>query len=334
MEKNLKANVVVQMKNVRVYEIIDNAKRQLSYGELKVLRLAKERIYLMTVGEFSYSLSKELPVMRSTRDQYVFPHFNGFIGILIPDEVDYELLEAFEEILMENTDFTKSKQRLTVHDLPRSMTFDLDAVKVANDRSKARKISMFIESSGEHIKRGIMRAATYTSEKMKKGGDYLKKNIKPKKNSISLTEKQSAAIEQLKTVSSVALMLSKAIVTGTLATTQEIGSWISKRFENSDTSKKLERSPGYLMAKELGKAGLSAAVTIYDGLEEALIIMGRSGSEVAVDVVEHTYGPDAGNATEETMKVLGNVGSILHEVHHLGIKTVAKTAQELNKEKK
>ena len=74
---------------------------------------------------------------------------------------------------------------------------------------------------------------------------------------------------------------------------------MSERFEESDTSKKLERSPAYHIAKDIGKAGLSAAVTVYDGLEEALTILGKSSAEATVDLIDHKYGSQAGNASEE-----------------------------------
>ena len=223
MEKSLKAKIVIAIDRVEIYQIIDNTKKHLSKGDLKIMQLKKEQIYIMTIGDFSYSLSKELAVMRSTHDQYVFPHLDGFIGIVIPENVNYQYLEAFEALLQETTDFTISRDRQTVHDIKRSMTFDLEAAQGANKISKSRKISMFLENSSEHVKRGLVRAATFTSVGIKLGSEYLKTKIKPKTRPSVVTEKQNATIEHLKTVSSMALVLSKAVVTGTIATTKEIG---------------------------------------------------------------------------------------------------------------
>ena len=114
---------------------------------------------------------------------------------------------------------------------------------------------------------------------------------------------------------------------------------MSERFEESDTSKKLERSPAYHIAKDIGKAGLSASVTVYDGLEEALTILGKSSAEATVDLIDHKYGSQAGNASEEATKILANVGGMYQEVKKVAVTNLAKitvkeTAKNLLNEKK
>lgn len=331
--ESLKAKVLIKIKKVKVYEILDNSKRQLFQADLKILQLVKEKLYLLTVGSFSFSLTKDLSVMRSTIEQYVFPGPNGFIGVIIPEDADFEKIEAFEAILTNETDFSTAHQRHMVHEVDRSMTFDLDAASRANEYQKTRKLSLLIESGSEHIKKGFMRAATFTSEGIKAGGDYLKSKLKKNEKPLEISEQQSEVISHLKKASNVVLMLSKALVVGAVSTTREIGNWATTQFSQSDASKKLERSHGYIMAKELGRAGLSAAITLYDGLEEALIILGKSGAETTVDVVDHKYGSRASEATEESLKVLGNVGLAMKEVHHVALKTVAKAAESPIKKK-
>ena len=223
MEQNLTAKVRIFIKNTFLYEIQNDSKRERARGDLKVLQLKKEKIYLLSIGNFNYSLSKDLSVMRSTRDQYVFPMFNGFLGVIIPEDTDYELLETFEAILEETTDFTISNHRRASQQINKSHTLDLEAVKTAQTTTKTKKLSMLLEQGGEHIKNGLVRAATYTSKGIKKGSEYLKTKIKKKDKPLKVSEDQSSAIKHLKTATNLALMVSKALVVGAMATTKEIG---------------------------------------------------------------------------------------------------------------
>lgn len=346
MEQSLKAEVLILIPNVRLYEIRENSKKSLTSGELKVLRLPIQKIFILLVSDYSYSLSKELQTMRSSSNQYVFPNLNSFLGVLIPNDTDPELLETFEIILRDTTDFLVSQQRHNQSELARSTTFNLEAAERIQEYSKTRKLSLLIESGGEHIKKGLMRAATFTSAGIRRGSELLKSKIKSKKSmndSLSSDEeeqneekkeKMKKTVQGLKFVSSAVLMLSKAVVVGAVGTTKEIGKWVSERFEESETSKKWERTESYQSAKLIGKAGLSAAVSIYDGLEEALVILSREGANAAVEVVDKRYGGDAKKNAEEVVDVLGNVGLIVREVGKIGVKTVAKAASELNNEKK
>jgi Senescence-associated protein len=324
MEETLQAEVLLLMPNTKLYEIIEENKRMITKGDLKILRIGGESVYLMIVENFSYSLSKDLSVMRSKRDQYVFPMLNGFLGIVLDESTSHELLKTFELILSDITDFTLAKYRYSVEENKKQQTMDLESAQVAKKSLKLRKLSMLIESGGESIKRGIIRAATFTSKGIKKGEEYLKTKIKPKSKPLVVSEKQSAAIENLKTVSNAALVLSKAVVLGAANTTKEIGKWVSSRFKKTDASKKLERTEAYHIAKDIGKAGLSAAITIYDGLEEALTILAKSGSEATVDIVNHTYGEEAKKAAEESIQALANLGNAYKGVTKVGIKQLTK----------
>ena len=95
-----------------------------------------------------------------------------------------------------------------------------------------------------------------------------------------------------------------------------------------------ERTEAHQSAKLIGKAGISAAVSIYDGLEEALVILSREGANAAVEVVDKRYGSDAKKNAEEIVDVLGNVGLVCREVAKIGVKTTAKAVTELSNEKK
>ena len=338
----MKAEVLISIKNVNLYEISDNKKNKILKGDLKVLRLKKEKIFLLTVSEYSYSLSKELKTMRSSKNQYVFPNIQGFLGVLIPETTDFNLLESFETILSDTTDFLVSKLRSQNNEIQRSVTFDLDAAEKIQNQSKTRKFSMLLESGGDLIKNGLIRAATFTSSHIRRGSEFLKSQIKSKGSADSLSsddddeeeKKRSLAVKSVKFVSTAALVLSKAVVVGAVSTTKEIGKWVAENFEQSETSKRFDEHEGLQNAKVVGKAGLNAAATIFEGLEEALVILGRSGADAAVEIAEHKYGGKGKKKTSEAVEVLSEVGLIYREVNKIGVRTAVAAAKEIANERK
>jgi hypothetical protein len=328
---------------VKLYEICNNQKKKIIKGELKVLRLKKEKIFLLLVGEYSYSLSKDLQTMRSSINQYVLPNIDGFLGVLIPDNADYEVLDKLETLLRETTDFLISKHSRTAADIQRSATFDLEAADHMQNQSKARKFSQLLETGGEHIKNSLIRAATFTSSHIRRGSEFLKSKIKSKGSTDSLSSdsgdeekkedrKKEITMKGLKIVSSAALVLSKAVVVGAVATSKEIGKWVAQHFEQSQTSRELEKNQAYQQAKVVSSSGIKAAASVFDGLEEALVILGRSGAEAAVDVAEHKYGSKGKKRAGKAVEVISDVGLICREVNKIGVRTAVEAAKELSKE--
>lgn len=50
--------------------------------------------------------------------------------------------------------------------------------------------------------------------------------------------------------------------------------------------------------------------TVYAGLEQSAGILGKSLSDNSVNIIEHRYGPSAGNVAAETFDTVGNIISV------------------------
>ncbi|OMJ94896.1 hypothetical protein SteCoe_1753 [Stentor coeruleus] len=326
MEDFFQAEALVIIHNAALFEINQNSKRQISTGELKIIQIASQKITLLSIGDFTCSLTKELSIMRSTHNHYVFPAQDGFLGILLPEDTNYQLLEIFEIILSNTTDFSESQyqhpQEEPVNSYPQLNQdepinsypqLNQDEEKLDSD-DKSQKVKVFIEKSGKSIKKGFIKAAAFTSLGIKKGGEYLKKKMKKKdqpcevpqvpqvpqapqvpivyeanihhENNIrdmrndQLVDRNNDIHEErnrkLKKASAVALLLSKALVASAVNATKDMGKWVSTRFIETKIIHE-ELSHNYQIAKKFGKTGLTVASTIYDGLEEALVIFGGTG---------------------------------------------------------
>lgn len=311
MEEFFQAEALVIIPNAALFEINLNSKRQISTGELKIIQIASQKITLISIGDFTCSLTKELSIMRSTHNHYVFPAHDGFLGILFPEDTNFQLLEIFEIILTNTTDFSESRHQLPQEEHINSYPqLNQDEEKSEHD-DKSQKVKVFIENSGKSIKKGLIKAAAITSLGIKKGGEYLKKKMKKKDQPCEIpqvpqvpevsevhayhayhednmrvlrndqlehrnNDLNEERNKNLKKASAVALVLSKALVVGAVNATKDMGKWMSTRFVETKAIHE-ELSHNYQMAKKFGKTGLTVASTIYDGLEEALVIFGGTG---------------------------------------------------------
>lgn len=64
--------------------------------------------------------------------------------------------------------------------------------------------------------------------------------------------------------------------------------------------------------------------TVYSGLEQSAAVLGNSLSNNTVRVVEHKYGPQAGQLTAETFDTVGNLFNITQNVKILEPRTFVK----------
>lgn len=64
--------------------------------------------------------------------------------------------------------------------------------------------------------------------------------------------------------------------------------------------------------------------TVYSGLEQSATVLGTSLSNNSVKVIEHKYGPSAGEVAAGTFDTVGNMINISHNVNYLTPKGLAK----------
>lgn len=64
--------------------------------------------------------------------------------------------------------------------------------------------------------------------------------------------------------------------------------------------------------------------TVYTGLENSAAILGKNLSENSVKVIQHKYGPSAGNVAAETFDTVGNMINLSRNVGYITPKGLAK----------
>lgn len=60
----------------------------------------------------------------------------------------------------------------------------------------------------------------------------------------------------------------------------------------------------------MAKGTVHAIAAVYDGMFEAICVIGRGFSNTTSDVVTYKYGDKAGEVTKDSMDAVGNIGAM------------------------
>lgn len=323
MESNLNAETVLSIPNTQLYSIQEDTKTLLLTGDLELFYVDSENLYILALEDFQISLQRQLPVMSSDLCHYSFPHFNTYLGVVISQETETEILQALESVFQESTEFVRAQDRSPPEDI------ESTDIELAPQRTKFRRFSELVLKGSTKVSSGLVSAAKFTSKGIKKGGAYLKTKIKKKENPTQISEKTKNTLSKVKASTGAAVVLSRSLVTGVISSASTLGTYISAKLSSNSKAQKFTRSNYYQKAKEVGRVGIQAAVTIYDGLEESLVILLSSSKEAAVDVVEHRYGEEAGKFAEDGITCVSNAGNVYRSARQVGFKKLVKrTAKE------
>lgn len=200
-----KLDLVIEVPNAQVFKIMGDTKELLDKGNLHIAEVQKDQTYILSVGEFKYSLSDEIPILAKRLDKtetlYILPDVEGHIGIHLPEST--ENLDLFEGVLRDVCKLAFEDENIEqvvetpgeARDLMRQRS-NPDIEKPIKERAKPEKpeenkegdnvdtVAHYITLAGDFLKEGIAKIAvmtagglenlaTYVSEKMiTQGSEY------------------------------------------------------------------------------------------------------------------------------------------------------------------
>jgi hypothetical protein len=340
MESNLNVEVLLTIPQVAVYHIDAPDQRLLHAGTLKFCHVSNSSVYVIIVGDFTYTLSHELPVMRSS-SRIVFPDVEGYYGIVLPFDTDADTMMCLDELMRCQCDYripdAGEAQEQEVEQVEwEKETSEIDkpieyveeekkATETNEPHAKAKKIGNWLSEAGKKAKNTMMKGAFLGALGIVQGGIYIKGKIKKREKPITISEKNQEKLEKIKKASNKVLSVSQVVIDKALKATAKAAKKISNKITNNGNGNKLTRSKTYQSAAEIGRGALSAVGEVFDGLEQALGMLGRATSNVTVDIVTHRYGESAGIVTSNSIDAAVNVGKIALDVRSLGVKKLTKS---------
>lgn len=217
-----------------------------------------------------------------------------------------------------------------------------DVEPADSQRSWGRKVSKGIEIGAELIAWGLTKGAEVGSHLMHKGAGKLRENLKPNEKPVDVKEETQQNIRQVKTVAGMACQVSGAVVAAVSAMTVELGRRLAPVIIEKggkalpQSLQKKDAVDGSSTMDEIVKVAVSGArgaATVYLGLENSWKILYKNLQYATVETVDHKYGPQASEATNNAMGAAGFALQTWWNVDNLGIKALAKrTAKDTSKE--
>ena len=259
---------------------------------------------LLQVGSWVYPLVPgRSPVLQSTCGSYMFPDLDesiegNAIGLILPPTVTDIDKKTFESILNE---FTATKKGEDISNYEEYMEY-------------SEKISLGLTKGAEMVGWGLVKASTKGGELMKSGTIKLKERILPDTESKPVDPKVKKGLEAAQWVSDKAVRGSGYLVSKAGVATVALGRFLAPHIQRGGTKmishfaeQSDEKSNKQVaIASELASGSIEAISTVYIALENSSKILAKNIANNTVDIVQHKYGTDVGQVTDNALSAAGN----------------------------
>jgi len=346
--EQLSATVILAIQTVEVYQCVNQRSSLIETGPLNMLYIMSHNCFVLQVNNFTYQLSKEIPVLASPGEQpgeypsYAFPNVNGYSIIKIKKIISPEALSSFETILNNHCDLAYKQEEEI--ECPESTIEGGEVVLASGERGEPVKTanasknpkteiaSNIIYKGGEITKKGLIVSAEVLSKGIAKIGNYVQRKYIKKTEEKNVSESTVDRLTSANKTTSAIYTFTKAQVQMLITVGKEISKEVGKQVQKTDMAKKFEKSKYHDTVVEVGKSSLHAVACLYEGMAEALTIVGKGIGETTTKVVAHKYGEKAGDATKQGFEAVGHIGNIINVYEKEGAGAVREATAKKDKQ--
>ena len=259
---------------------------------------------LLQVGSWVYPLVPgRSPVLRSACGSYMFPDLDesiegNAIGLILPPTVSEDDTNKFESILNQ---FCATKKG---HDMT-----NYDEYKEYSE-----KVSQGLTKGAEMVGWGLVKGSTKGAELMRAGTVKLKEKIIPDSESKPVDPKIRKGLEAAQWVSDKTVRGSGWLVSKAGVATVALGRFLAPHIQSGGTKmlshfteQSDEKSNKQIeIASEIASGSIEAISTVYVALENSSKILAKNIANNTVDIVQHKYGTEVGQVTDNALSTAGN----------------------------
>lgn len=286
--------ILLRIDNTKIFTVENDSKQLLAAGELKILHIGDQCLYILRIDEFSYTLSKELTVLEIEKFKYAFPNVEGYLEINFTEDSDQIELEVFEMLIGTHTTFAKLSEMRSYENSPinqeeqkfpdfdetdynQNIILNQNFIDVSEgspvNQDNNRNAKQIIEEGANKIKSGIIKGAYFASEGLKQGGEFLKGKLGPEK------------IQEYKAKAQLAVFMTKIMANQA----QNAAKNFISNINTTEIRQNIENSESYQNARDIGRSSATAASSIYEGLENAIQILREAGSVAINDLRNNQF---------------------------------------------
>ncbi|GFY38921.1 spartin [Trichonephila inaurata madagascariensis] len=293
----------------------------------------------LQIGNWTYPLIPgQSPALESGYGAFLFPNVgigrDSAVGVILPPCVTQEQRAQFLELLNQLT--ALKGEKWTEPPLAAEGFKKEEGAK----STLSETISRGLVTGAEYLSAGIVKGAHISSDLIHKGATKARQKIQPEISPVTVDPRIKEGLKIAHEASGVALKATGYLVRKLGDLTLALGAHIAPHIREqgaklltstfkSDPKEAQDTIDGVLTVAAGGVQGFS---TIYMGLENAARILASSLSSETVNIVGHRYGDEAGQVVGNAVFAIGNLALTTHNVHSLGVKSIAKrTAKDAGK---
>ncbi len=199
----------------------------------------------------------------------------------------------------------------------------------------ASSLSRGIVSTGAAAAAALVYLGGVVGGGLRMGSSLLRRVVKPRADPVVVHGTTKAAVSSLSAASTATAAVTGTVVTGVTAVASSVGQWVAGEvrrrglFDRASASS----SPAMAIAKDVACASVVAASAVFEGLENAALVVFKDASTATHEFVRHRYGAEAGELASEAGTALAGAGQTAANVRRMGVRPlVAATAKVAVKE--
>jgi hypothetical protein len=296
-----------------------------------------ENQYYINIGNnFAYELNQAIPCLAMSDGYYILPGTdNTFFGILFPENIPKIFCERWEQKISQLC-ILKVTQPSKIEDPDDNsqnlqITVQTQTIKIKEER--VEKVVQMVDVGGHKVSQTILMGAEFISKKIESSAEKIKEVTEPSETPAQVPDSVKNTLRMAKLITPPIIELSGMLVKTVQKVAKGVGSLAADHINNKLSGKVDMEDPKITAAKNIGKAGVNAVVTIWNSLDEAGMILLSSTGKAVTNVVQHKYGNEAGKASQDGFVVVQDVAILNKNLRQLGLKGVVKgVAKETVKE--
>ncbi|XP_068123184.1 spartin-like isoform X2 [Hyperolius riggenbachi] len=285
----------------------------------------------------------ESPVLRSNTGVYMFPDLmsqapSSYVGVVLSAELPAADLEMFDDLLSQLSDL-RIQPGEALGEIDLSHTVHVIAAPEPGPEAKqaedvqpwSEKVAQGLREGASWLSSGLAKGAEMAGNAIHKGGTYLREQMTPEDTPREVNPTVAKGLHVAKQATSGAVKVSHFLVDGLCSITRGLSPHVKKHGSRL--------IPQSLKADKDGKSPLDGAVavvtggvqgfvTVWQGLENAGKNVAKSVATETVHTVKYKYGEKAGDASDDAVSSVINIGATAFNIDHMLIKTVVKTTKE------
>ncbi|XP_075957569.1 spartin a [Anarhichas minor] len=304
------------------------------------------------VCDWLYPLTADTPVLLANSGIFMFPDTlsetpGSYVGIVLSSELPAVHQETFRDLLSQLVDLRvqgpegEGSEVINLSEkIPLGPMKEHEGLTVPTGTKDKAPLPGWSEKMGQGIligatrlSVGVVKGAEATGRVIHKGADKIRDHITPEETPSEVNPHVTKGLRVAKQATGGAVRVSQFLVNGVSTVAGHMADKIAplvKKQSSKLVPKSMKNKDGrpsnWGGAKFVAISSIHGVSTVWSSLETGAKLVGKSVTAETVTTMTYKYGDEAGEATDNGLKSLINVGVAAYNFDNLGMKAILKTA--------